>query len=77
SFEDIRTSILSQGRELCRAVGFVDAYEGKGIGADERSLTIRLEFRSDERTLVESEIDGVHGHLIEGVEKDLNIRRRF
>ncbi|MEP6704519.1 MAG: phenylalanine--tRNA ligase subunit beta, partial [Acidobacteriota bacterium] len=77
SFEDIRTSILAQGRELCRAVGFVDVYEGKGIGADERSLTIRLEYRSDERTLVESEVDGVHGQLIEGVEKDLNIRRRF
>lgn len=77
SFEEIRASILAQGRELCRAVGFVDVYEGKGIGPDERSLTIRLEYRSDERTLIETEVDAVHTELIEGVEKDLNIRRRF
>ena len=77
SFEDIRSSIIAQGRELCRSVSFVDVYEGKGIGQNERSLTIRLEYRSDERTLIESEVDAVHGELIEGVEKDLNIRPRF
>lgn len=76
-FEEIRASILAQGRELCRSVRFVDVYEGKGVDADERSLTIRLEYRSDERTLIETEVDQVHGELIELVEKDLNIRRRF
>jgi len=76
-FEDIRSSILAQGRELCREVKFVDVYEGKGIETDERSLTIRLEYRSDERTLIETEVDSVHNELIESVEKDLNIRRRF
>ena len=49
----------------------------KGIGADERSLTIRLEYRSDERTLIETEVDEVHEQLVATVEKDLNIRRRF
>jgi phenylalanyl-tRNA synthetase beta subunit len=58
-------------------VSFVDVYEGKGIGANERSLTIRLEYRSDERTLIETEVDQVHNELVESVEKDLNIRRRF
>lgn len=77
SFEQIRISIIAEGRELCRSVEFVDIYEGKGIGADERSITIRLEYRSDERTLIETEVDEVHGELIEAVEKDLNIRRRF
>ena len=76
-FEDVRASILSQGRELCRTVSFVDVYEGKGVAADQRSLTIRLEYRSDERTLIETEVDAVHTELIESVEKDLNIRRRF
>ena len=76
-FEEIRSSILAQGRELCRSVKFVDVYEGKGVAADQRSLTIRLEYRSDERTLIETEVDSVHTELIESVEKDLNIRRRF
>ncbi len=77
TFEEIRASILAQGRELCRSVSFVDIYEGKGIDPEQRSLTVRLEYRSDERTLIESEIDALHGELIDVVEKDLNIRRRF
>ena len=77
TFEEIRASILAQGRELCRSVGFVDIYEGKGVDTNERSLTIRLEYRSDERTLIETEVDAVHSELIGLVEKDLNIRRRF
>jgi phenylalanyl-tRNA synthetase beta chain len=76
-FEEIRSSILAQGRELCRAVRFVDVYEGKGMEPDERSLTIRLEYRSDERTLIETEVDAVHSELLAGLEKDLNIRPRF
>jgi phenylalanyl-tRNA synthetase beta chain len=77
SFAEIRNSIISQGRELCREITFVDVYEGKGIAANERSITIRLEYRSDERTLLETEVDAVHNGIVEGVEKDLNIRRRF
>ena len=77
TFEEIRASILAQGRELCRAVRFVDVYEGKGMAPDERSLTIRLEYRSDERTLIEAEVDAVHGELLAALEKDLNIRPRF
>jgi phenylalanyl-tRNA synthetase beta chain len=77
TFDQIRDAIVSQGRDLCRSVDFVDVYEGKGIGANERSLTIRLEYRSDERTLIETEVDEVHNELVASVEKDLNIRRRF
>ena len=77
SFDEIRRAIVSQGRYLCRSVEFVDVYEGKGIGADERSITIRLEYRSDERTLIETEVDEVHEQLVGNAEKDLNIRRRF
>ena len=77
SFDSIRRAIVAQGRELCRGVSFVDVYEGKGIGSDERSITIRLEYRSDERTLIETEVDEVHEQLVGIVEKDLNIRRRF
>ena len=77
TFGSIKSAIASQGRELCRDVSFVDIYEGKGIGADERSLTIRLEYRSDERTLIESEADEVHEQLVKSVEDVLRIRRRF
>jgi phenylalanyl-tRNA synthetase beta chain len=77
TFDMIRNSILEQQRELCRSVEFVDIYEGKGVENNSRSLTIRLEYRSDERTLIETEVDEVHAQIIAGVEKDLNIRPRY
>ncbi|MBA2348161.1 MAG: phenylalanine--tRNA ligase subunit beta [Solirubrobacterales bacterium] len=77
SFDQIKSAIVGERRELCRSVGFVDVYEGKGMGQNERSLTIRLEYRSDERTLLDSEVDEDHTQLIETVERELNIRRRI
>ena len=45
-------------------VAFVDVYEGKGVSEDQRSITVRLEYRSDERTLIEDEVEDafVGGH---------------
>jgi phenylalanyl-tRNA synthetase beta chain len=76
-FEKIRTAAVQQGHELCRRIEFVDIYEGKGVGEDERSLTLRMEYRSDERTLIENEVDSVHNDLVETLERSLGIRRRF
>jgi phenylalanyl-tRNA synthetase beta chain len=76
SFGEIKLAVENQGRELCRAVEFVDVYEGKGMAEDERSLTVRLEYRSDERTLIDSEVDTVHAELVETVEGGLGVRRR-
>ncbi len=77
TFNKIKAAIVVQGRELCHLVDYVDVYEGKGMGENERSLTIRLEYRSDERTLLDSEVDDVHTQIIETVEQELNIRRRY
>ena len=76
-FETIRSSIIRQGNELCRNVSFVDIYEGKGLEGDERSITIRLEYRSDERTLIEEEIEILHSSIIGQIENDLAIKTRF
>nr|AUN37241.1 phenylalanyl-tRNA synthetase beta chain [uncultured bacterium] len=76
-FADIISAVTEQGFELCRDASFVDIYEGKGLADDERSVTIRLEYRSDERTLIEDEVEGVHAGLIAGVENKLGIKQRF
>ncbi|MGQ0541973.1 MAG: phenylalanine--tRNA ligase subunit beta, partial [Blastocatellia bacterium] len=52
TFSKIRRTIIEKGIELCKSVDFVDIYEDKGLGENERSLTIRLEYRSDQGTLV-------------------------
>ncbi len=77
ALESIKTSIERQRNELCRSVVFVDIYEGKGLQEDERSITVRLEYRSDERTLIEDEVEVLHKKIIERTEDELGIKMRF
>ncbi len=77
SFAEIEKTIAGQKFELCRNVEFVDVYEGKGVAEDERSLTIRLEYRSDERTLLDEEIDSIHTRILQILESVLGAKQRF
>jgi phenylalanyl-tRNA synthetase beta chain len=76
TYESIRETIVSLNADLCRSIEFVDIYEGKGLGEDERSITIRLEYRSDERTLVEDEVDQIHRRIVDSAVENLNVRLR-
>jgi phenylalanyl-tRNA synthetase beta chain len=76
-FADVTNAVVKQGAELCKNVVFVDVYEGKGLADDERSITIRLEYRSDERTLIESEVEALHEQIIAAVEQKLGIKQRI
>lgn len=77
TFGEIRDAVLAGKFELLRDVAFADIYEGKGIAGDERSLTIRLEYRSDERTLLEEEVESVHGAILEMLKRRFGIRPRM
>ena len=77
TFAAIREAVTKQRFELCKNVGFVDIYEGKGLADDERSITIRLEYRSDERTLVEDEVEAMHKEIIAHIERKLGINPRL
>jgi len=77
TFSSIVAAIKSQNAELCRSVNFVDIYEGKGIADDERSLTIRIEYRSDNQTLTETEVGNLHETIIEKVESLLGASQRY
>jgi phenylalanyl-tRNA synthetase beta chain len=77
SFAEIKQAIESEGFELLRKVEFVDVYEGKGVADDARSLTIRLVYRSDERTLIESEVETVHNQILQKTEEKFDAKQRF
>ncbi len=77
SFAEIRQAIESEGFELLRCIEFVDVYEGKGVADDERSLTIRFVYRSGERTLIEAEVESVHGKILNVLEAKFGARQRF
>lgn len=76
SYASIRDSVIEHRAELCRSVAFVDVYEGRGMAEDERSITIRLEYRSDERTLIDEEVDAVHRQIVANLENSLGIKQR-
>jgi phenylalanyl-tRNA synthetase beta chain len=45
----------------------VGTYEGKNIPDGKRSVTLRIEYRSDERTLRDEEVEERHRHLIDSL----------
>ena len=77
SFAEIKKAIETEGFELLRKVEFVDVYEGKGVADDERSLTVRLIYRSDERTLIESEVEAVHNQILQKLVEKFDAKQRF
>ncbi|MDQ3633589.1 MAG: phenylalanine--tRNA ligase subunit beta [Acidobacteriota bacterium] len=76
NFSEIRNLIKNQNFALCRKVEFVDVFEGKGMADDERSMTIRLEYRSDERTLTEDEVEQIHQKILSVLEANPDIKQR-
>ena len=76
TFAAIRGIVVSKGDLLCKGIEFVDLYEGKGLGDDERSITVRLEYRSDERTLTEEEVEEAHRSIVDAVISQLGMRLR-
>ncbi len=62
---DIRES----GGSLLSAVRLFDIYEGRGVPEGFRSLAFSMAYRLADRTLKDSEVDGQHGALRNGLEK--------
>ncbi len=77
SFAEIKQIIKNQGFELLKKVEFVDIYEGKGIADDERSITIRLEYRSNERTLQDEDVEQIHADILENLQLNFDAKQRF
>ncbi len=76
TFAEIKKFVEDQNYELLRKVEFVDIYEGKGIADDERSLTIRFSYRSDERTLLEDEVDAIQSSILQSIGEKFDAKQR-
>jgi len=63
SFAQIVKLIKERSKTDCRDVMLVGTYEGANIPLDKRSITLRLEYRSDDRTLRDEEVDEQHAQL--------------
>ena len=76
SYAEIEKAIQAENYELLKKIEFVDVYEGKGVADDARSLTIRLEYRSGERTLIDEQVETVHRRIIENLEQKTGAKLR-
>ncbi len=76
AFASVRRSAMEAANGILRSVDFVDVYESKGGGEGERSLTLRFTYRSDDRTLVEDEVNKAHDEILAALEQQLGIGPR-
>lgn len=63
ALEEIFKVVNEQRVPDCRSVKLVGTFEGANIQSSKRSVTIRLEYRSDERTLRDEEVEERHTRL--------------
>jgi phenylalanyl-tRNA synthetase beta chain len=63
AFDEIVAMVNKQQVAECRSVKLVGTFEGGNIQASKRSVTLRLEYRSDERTLRDEEVEEYHSRL--------------
>lgn len=65
----LAAQVLSSIEDL--ALGYVDSvrvfdvYEGGSLGADERSLGLRVTYRASDRTLTDDDVSAAHGRLVD------------
>jgi phenylalanyl-tRNA synthetase beta chain len=76
SFAEMRRVILDLRVDNCRGVTLVDVYEGTTMPAGKRSMTLRVEYRSDERTLRDEEVDEIHGRIVNTLEQTFGAQLR-
>jgi phenylalanyl-tRNA synthetase beta chain len=67
----IQTAMADRVSE-CRNVQLVGVYEGSNIPEDKRSITLRFEYRSDERTLRDDEVEERHRSIVASLAQSFN-----
>ncbi|MDQ3135200.1 MAG: phenylalanine--tRNA ligase subunit beta, partial [Acidobacteriota bacterium] len=73
AFAGIRQAALDLNIEECRDVSLVYVYEGERVPEGQRSVTLRIEYRADDRTLRDDEVDELHNRIVatlEGLKED-------
>jgi phenylalanyl-tRNA synthetase beta chain len=67
TLDQLLSAIDEQQVEDCSGAQFVGTYEGANIPEDKRAVTLRIEYRSDDRTLRDDEVEERHRSLIDSL----------
>ena len=76
TFAELLQNVLEQKVADFSEARLVDVYEGENLPAGKRSLTLRLEYRSDERTLRDEEVDEKHALIVSALEEKFDAKVR-
>jgi phenylalanyl-tRNA synthetase beta chain len=69
SFEELRRAVVELNLEQVRRAVLVYVYEGERVPEGQRSVTLRLEYRADDRTLRDEEVDELHNRIVGTLEE--------
>lgn len=73
---EVLDAVVRHGGELLRKVRLFDVYQGPQVGEGKKSLALRLEYRSPERTLSEDEVNEARARLVEALQRELGATLR-
>jgi phenylalanyl-tRNA synthetase beta chain len=61
---ELLRAVQDQKVEHFTGARLVGTYEGKGVPDNKRSFTLRIEYRADDRTLRDEEVDHIHSAVV-------------
>jgi len=61
---------------LIKSVEFLSAFHSSTLPAGKKSITCRIEFRADDRTLASEEVDGIMQKLVDKLREELSATMR-
>lgn len=70
TFDRMRRAVAELELENVGVVELVYVYEGERVPEGKRSVTLRVEYRSPERTLRDEEVDALHKQIVGALERE-------
>ncbi|MEP6708326.1 MAG: phenylalanine--tRNA ligase subunit beta [Pyrinomonadaceae bacterium] len=69
-------AVADQKVENCRATQLVGVFEGENIPEGKRSVTLRMEYRANDRTLRDADVDEMHWRIVKALESKFSAEVR-
>ncbi|HKC64555.1 MAG TPA: phenylalanine--tRNA ligase subunit beta [Pyrinomonadaceae bacterium] len=76
TLSEMLDAIRDEHLEYVRDARLVDVYEGANLPEGKRSVTLRVEYRAEDRTLRDEEVDEMHARLVHSLEEKFGAQLR-
>ena len=73
---EVENVMISAGGKLLRGVKFFDIYRGTGVPEGKKSVSFALELRADDRTLTDTDSEGVVSKILAALKEKLGVTLR-